>query len=79
MFIPVDNLDEQRRFVPEFTVISVPSFQGAPEIDGTNAPTFIVLSFEQRMVHHRRHRLRRRDQEVGLHHPELPAAAARAS
>ena len=26
-------------------------------------------------VHHRQHRLRRRDQEVGLHHHELPAAA----
>jgi len=50
MFIPVDNHEEQRRFVPEFTIVSVPSFQGAPEIDGTNTPTFIVLSFEQRMV-----------------------------
>ncbi len=50
MFIPVDNIEEQRRFVPEFTIISVPSFQGAPEIDGINTPTFIVLSFEQRLV-----------------------------
>jgi phosphoenolpyruvate carboxykinase (ATP) len=50
MFIPVDSLDEQRRFVPEFTVVAVPSFQGAPEIDGINTPTFIVLSFEQRLV-----------------------------
>lgn len=50
MFIPVDSSDEQRRFVPEFTVVSVPSFSAAPEIDGTNSPTFIALSFEQRMV-----------------------------
>ena len=50
MFIPTTNLEEQRRFVPEFTIVCVPSFQGAPEIDGTVSPTFIALSFEQKMV-----------------------------
>lgn len=50
MFIPVNSLEEQRRHVPEFTIISIPSFQGAPEIDGTLSPTFILLSFEQKLV-----------------------------
>lgn len=50
MFIPVDSLEEQRRHVPEFTIIAVPSFQGSPEMDGTLSPTFILLSFEQKLV-----------------------------
>lgn len=50
MFIPVEGLEEQRRHVPEFTIVSVPSFQGSPEIDGTLTPTFILLSFEQKLV-----------------------------
>jgi phosphoenolpyruvate carboxykinase (ATP) len=49
MFIdPVTN-DELRKFVPEFTVISLPSFQGLPEVDGTLSPTFILLNFDQRL------------------------------
>jgi phosphoenolpyruvate carboxykinase (ATP) len=50
MFIPVDSLEEQRRHVPEFTILAVPSFQGSPEMDGTLSPTFILLSFEQKLV-----------------------------
>ena len=38
--------------------------------------TFIVLELRAAARPHRRHRVRRRDQEVGLHRPELPAAAA---
>ncbi|MCP4685996.1 MAG: phosphoenolpyruvate carboxykinase (ATP), partial [bacterium] len=49
MFIEAATHDELRTFVPEFTVISVPSFQAAPEIDGTNSPTFILLNFDQRV------------------------------
>jgi len=41
--------EELRKFVPEFTVISIPSFKGVPEIDGTLSPTFILLNFEQRI------------------------------
>ncbi len=50
MFIKIDALDELKRHVPEFTIISVPSFQGVPSIDGTLTPTFILLNFEQRLV-----------------------------
>lgn len=49
MFIEAATHDELRKFIPEFTVISVPSFQALPEIDGTNSPTFILLNFDQRL------------------------------
>ncbi len=50
MFIKLDHLEEMKRHVPEFTIMSIPSFQGVPSIDGTLTPTFILLSFEKRMV-----------------------------
>ncbi|HAQ06958.1 MAG TPA: phosphoenolpyruvate carboxykinase (ATP) [Bacillus bacterium] len=34
----------------EFTVISAPNFKADPEVDGTNSETFIIVSFEQRVV-----------------------------
>ncbi len=49
MFIPPATNDELRKFVPEFTVIAMPSFQGLPEVDGTLTPTFILLSFDQKL------------------------------
>jgi len=49
MFIRAETNDELRKFVPDFTVISVPSFKGMPEIDGTLSETFILLNFEQRL------------------------------
>lgn len=35
---------------PEFTVIAVPSFIANPDVDGTNSETFIVVSFEKKVV-----------------------------
>lgn len=49
MFIPPATNDELKKFVPEFTVVAVPSFQGMPEVDGTLSPTFILLSFDQKI------------------------------
>jgi phosphoenolpyruvate carboxykinase (ATP) len=49
MFIQPQSHDEMRRFVPEFTVVSIPSFQGLPEIDGTLSETFILLNFDQKI------------------------------
>ncbi len=49
MFIQPESHDEMRRFVPEFTIISIPSFQGLPEIDGTLSETFILLNFDQKV------------------------------
>ena len=49
MFIKPKTNDEYRRHVPEFTVISVPSFRAFPQIDGTPTNTFIVINFNQRL------------------------------
>ncbi len=49
MLIQAKTHDELRKFVPEFTVISIPSFQGLPEIDGTLSPTFILLNLAQKL------------------------------
>jgi len=49
MLIEPETNDELRCFVPDFTVIAVPSFRGLPEIDGTLSPTFILLNFDQRV------------------------------
>ena len=49
MFIKPTTTEEYKRFVPEFTVISVPGFQASPSIDQTANPTFIALSFEKKL------------------------------
>ncbi len=45
---PATN-EEYRRFVPEFTVMSVPSFQAMPQVEGTASGTFILVNFAQRL------------------------------
>ncbi len=50
MTIPAETHDELRKFVPEFTIISIPSFKGMPELDGTVSETFILLNFERKMA-----------------------------
>jgi phosphoenolpyruvate carboxykinase (ATP) len=45
---PATN-EEYRRFVPDFTVIAVPSFQAMPQVDVTASNTFILLNFAQRL------------------------------
>jgi phosphoenolpyruvate carboxykinase (ATP) len=47
MFIMPETNEDYRRHVPEFTVISVPSFQAYPSIDGSPSETFIIVNFEQ--------------------------------
>ena len=49
MFILPETNEDYRRHVPDFTVISVPSFKGIPQIDGTASETFIVLNFARRV------------------------------
>ncbi|MEE9569808.1 MAG: phosphoenolpyruvate carboxykinase (ATP), partial [Candidatus Binatia bacterium] len=49
MLIAPETNDELRKFVPEFTVMSVPSFKGVPQIDGTLSETFILLNFDQKL------------------------------
>ena len=47
MFILPETIEEYRRHIPQFTVISIPSFQAYPSIDGSPSKTFIALSFEK--------------------------------
>lgn len=49
MFIQPETNDELRKFMPDFTVVSIPSFKAMPEVDSTNSPTFILLNFDQRI------------------------------
>ena len=50
MFITTENRDELKRFVPEFTLISAPSFYAKPEVDGTRSETAIMLNFAERLA-----------------------------
>lgn len=50
LFFPTETTDEQRAFTPDFTVLCVPSFQGTPEIDGSQSQTFIAMSLGQRLA-----------------------------
>ncbi len=50
MFILPQSLEEYKRFVPEFTIIAVPSFKGMPAVDNTASETFICLSFEKKLA-----------------------------
>jgi phosphoenolpyruvate carboxykinase (ATP) len=49
MFIVPKTLDDYKRHIPDFTFISIPSFKGLPQIDGTLTETFILLNFEQKL------------------------------
>ena len=48
MFITVDDKDTLKKFVPEFTVITLSGFKVDPKIDGTRTETAIVLNFAER-------------------------------
>ena len=50
MFILPQTLEEYKRFVPEFTIVAMPSFKGAPAVDNTVTETFICLSFEKKLA-----------------------------
>jgi phosphoenolpyruvate carboxykinase (ATP) len=50
MFILPQSLEEYKRFVPEFTIIAMPSFKGSPAVDSTMSETFICLSFEKKLA-----------------------------
>ena len=75
MFILPKTNEEYRRHVPEFTVICVPVVQGHPADRRHRVEHLHRAELRPAAVHHRQHGLRGRDQEVGLHRPELPAAA----
>ena len=49
MFITTDDRDTLKRFVPEFTLITVDGFKADPRIDSTRSDTAIVINFAERM------------------------------
>jgi len=50
MFITIANQDELKKFIPEFTVITVDGFKVDPKIDGTRSETAIILNFSERIA-----------------------------
>ena len=50
MFISIDNLDEYKTFVPEFTLVASPSFKTDPRIDGTRTGTAMMINFDERLA-----------------------------
>jgi phosphoenolpyruvate carboxykinase (ATP) len=50
MFILPESLEEYKRFVPEFTILAMPSFKSMPAVDNTASETFICLSFEKKLA-----------------------------
>ncbi|MCG3120433.1 MAG: Phosphoenolpyruvate carboxykinase (ATP) [bacterium] len=49
MFIPARE-EELAEHKPEFTVINVPRFHAAPEVDGTSSEVFVIVNFGRRIV-----------------------------
>ena len=50
MFINIDNRDEYKKHVPEFTLIASPSFKADPKIDGTRTETAMIINFAERLA-----------------------------
>ncbi|NOZ09411.1 MAG: phosphoenolpyruvate carboxykinase (ATP), partial [FCB group bacterium] len=50
MFVRINDQDELKRHVPEFTLIASPSFKLDPRIDGTRSETGIILNFASRLA-----------------------------
>ena len=50
MFILPQSLEEYKRFIPEFTIVAMPSFKASPAVDNTASETFICLSFEKKLA-----------------------------
>ncbi len=50
MFILPENREEYRLYVPDFTVLTLPSFQAFPPIDGTRSGTAIILNLDLRLA-----------------------------
>ncbi len=50
MFHTINNRDELRQFVPEFTLISSPPFKLDPRVDGTLSSTGIIVDFSKKIA-----------------------------
>ena len=50
MFIRPETKEEGLNINPEFTIVSAPSFKADPKVDGTGSETFIIVSFEEKII-----------------------------
>ena len=50
MFITTDDREILKKFMPDFTVIALPSFKADPKIDGTRSETGIIINFDSRIA-----------------------------
>ncbi len=50
MFILPQSQDEYRKFVPDFTIIALPTFKADPIIDGTRSETGIIINFAEKLA-----------------------------
>jgi len=50
MFITISNRDRLKQFIPDFTLISTPSFRVDPRVDGTRSDTAIAIDFSKRLA-----------------------------
>ena len=50
MFININNQDELKKHVPEFTIIASPSFKTDPRIDGPRPETAMIINFAERLA-----------------------------
>lgn len=50
MFIPIENREQLKKHIPEFTLIAAPSFKCDPRIDGTRTETAIIINFEKKVA-----------------------------
>ncbi len=50
MLIRPRTQEEYRTFIPDFTVIALPSFQADPIVDGTRSETAIIINFAERLA-----------------------------
>ncbi len=48
MFLTIANREELKKFIPQFTIITVPGFKVDPKIEGTRTETGILLNFASR-------------------------------
>ncbi len=50
MFRQIHDPGERKAHHPEFTIMAFPKFRAYPEFDGTRSESFIILSFERKLV-----------------------------
>lgn len=50
LFLQIRDRSKLETHVPSLTIIDVPNFKAAPQIDGTNSETFVIVDFSKKLV-----------------------------